>query len=125
MFQVSFDLSLARGLDYYTGVIYEAILTGQQPDLGKTEKGKIKNGNGNTWANDSGVEPKLEGGRGGDGQMGANIKSPKNPWGFQQTERKSLHQNLSPKNLMLNLLAYKFPQRMLLYSQNHVAMNHG
>lgn len=23
---VSFDLSLARGLDYYTGVIYEAIL---------------------------------------------------------------------------------------------------
>ena len=27
-FQVSFDLSLARGLDYYTGVIFEAILTG-------------------------------------------------------------------------------------------------
>ncbi len=26
--QVSFDLSLARGLDYYTGVIFEAILTG-------------------------------------------------------------------------------------------------
>ncbi|CAI8050354.1 Histidine--tRNA ligase [Geodia barretti] len=26
--KVSFDLSLARGLDYYTGVIYEAILTG-------------------------------------------------------------------------------------------------
>lgn len=25
---VSFDLSLARGLDYYTGVIYEAILLG-------------------------------------------------------------------------------------------------
>lgn len=25
---VSFDLSLARGLDYYTGVIYEAILEG-------------------------------------------------------------------------------------------------
>ena len=24
--QVSFDLSLARGLDYYTGVIYEAVL---------------------------------------------------------------------------------------------------
>ena len=38
-FQVSFDLSLARGLDYYTGVIYEAVLTGEQPDLGKTEKG--------------------------------------------------------------------------------------
>lgn len=26
--RVSFDLSLARGLDYYTGVIYEAVLTG-------------------------------------------------------------------------------------------------
>ncbi len=26
--KVSFDLSLARGLDYYTGVIYEAVLTG-------------------------------------------------------------------------------------------------
>lgn len=25
---VSFDLSLARGLDYYTGVIYEAVLLG-------------------------------------------------------------------------------------------------
>ena len=25
---MSFDLSLARGLDYYTGVIYEAVLTG-------------------------------------------------------------------------------------------------
>jgi len=37
--QVSFDLSLARGLDYYTGVIYEAILTGEQPDLGKAAKG--------------------------------------------------------------------------------------
>ena len=27
--KVSFDLSLARGLDYYTGVIYEAVLTGK------------------------------------------------------------------------------------------------
>ena len=26
---VSFDLSLARGLDYYTGVIYEAVMVGQ------------------------------------------------------------------------------------------------
>lgn len=25
---ISFDLSLARGLDYYTGVIYEAVLQG-------------------------------------------------------------------------------------------------
>ena len=29
---VSFDLSLARGLDYYTGVIYEAILLGDAKD---------------------------------------------------------------------------------------------
>ncbi|GLH03358.1 Elongation factor 1-beta' [Gryllus bimaculatus] len=28
--QVKFDLSLARGLDYYTGVIYEAILLGEE-----------------------------------------------------------------------------------------------
>lgn len=28
--QVSFDLSLARGLDYYTGVIYEAVLQGEK-----------------------------------------------------------------------------------------------
>ena len=33
---VSFDLSLARGLDYYTGIIYEAILT----DTNKDEKGE-------------------------------------------------------------------------------------
>ena len=28
-FQVSFDMSLARGLDYYTGVIYETVLKGK------------------------------------------------------------------------------------------------
>lgn len=28
--QILFDLSLARGLDYYTGVIYEAVLKGKQ-----------------------------------------------------------------------------------------------
>lgn len=27
--RVTFDLSLARGLDYYTGIIYEAILLGK------------------------------------------------------------------------------------------------
>lgn len=26
--RVQFDLSLARGLDYYTGIIYEAVLMG-------------------------------------------------------------------------------------------------
>ena len=31
--RVVFDLSLARGLDYYTGVIYEAILTGMYANI--------------------------------------------------------------------------------------------
>jgi len=30
---VSFDLSLARGLDYYTGIIYEAVLMGDNKDV--------------------------------------------------------------------------------------------
>merc|ERR1712226_351257 len=34
---VSFDLSLARGLDYYTGIIYEAVLLGENKD----EKGEL------------------------------------------------------------------------------------
>lgn len=29
--QISFDLSLARGLDYYTGIIYEAVTEGSAP----------------------------------------------------------------------------------------------
>jgi len=35
---VSFDLSLARGLDYYTGVIFEAVLTDLSEDLIKKMK---------------------------------------------------------------------------------------
>lgn len=31
--RVRFDLSLARGLDYYTGVIYEAVLTGRSHSI--------------------------------------------------------------------------------------------
>jgi histidyl-tRNA synthetase len=31
--EVSFDLSLARGLDYYTGVIYEAVLLGEWREI--------------------------------------------------------------------------------------------
>ena len=30
--RISFDLSLARGLDYYTGVIYEAVLSSGKKD---------------------------------------------------------------------------------------------
>ncbi|XP_070492801.1 histidine--tRNA ligase, cytoplasmic isoform X2 [Chironomus tepperi] len=36
--QVRFDLSLARGLDYYTGVIYEAVLLGDEKDRKKGEE---------------------------------------------------------------------------------------
>lgn len=35
-----FDLSLARGLDYYTGIIYEAVLT----QVGVTAAGDVSNG---------------------------------------------------------------------------------
>ncbi|CAB0032128.1 unnamed protein product [Trichogramma brassicae] len=39
MDNVVFDLSLARGLDYYTGVIYEAILTGDDVGVGSVAGG--------------------------------------------------------------------------------------
>jgi len=38
--KVSFDMSLARGLDYYTGVIYEAVLTQLPADLLKADPGE-------------------------------------------------------------------------------------
>ena len=37
--RVSFDLSLARGLDYYTGIIYEAVLTSGMSSLGSIAAG--------------------------------------------------------------------------------------
>lgn len=37
--KVSFDLSLARGLDYYTGVIYEIVLTDKTTELGSISGG--------------------------------------------------------------------------------------
>ncbi|XP_033212969.1 histidine--tRNA ligase, cytoplasmic isoform X2 [Belonocnema kinseyi] len=36
---VKFDMSLARGLDYYTGVIYEAVLTGDDVGVGSIAGG--------------------------------------------------------------------------------------
>ncbi|KAK7207090.1 mitochondrial and cytoplasmic histidine-tRNA ligase Hrs1 [Myxozyma melibiosi] len=36
--KVSFDLSLARGLDYYTGIIYECVTTGSAPPPAPTEE---------------------------------------------------------------------------------------
>jgi len=42
--RVSFDLSLARGLDYYTGLIYEAVLLGGNKDKGAASVGSIAGG---------------------------------------------------------------------------------
>jgi len=39
MDKVSFDLSLARGLDYYTGVIYEIVMTPSEEDIKTAEAG--------------------------------------------------------------------------------------
>lgn len=36
---VCFDFSLARGLDYYTGLIYEIVLLDKQSDLGAISGG--------------------------------------------------------------------------------------
>lgn len=36
---IKYDLSLARGLDYYTGVIYEAVLTGGDVEVGSIAAG--------------------------------------------------------------------------------------
>ena len=37
--KLSFDLSLARGLDYYTGMIYEIVLTKDQKEVGSISGG--------------------------------------------------------------------------------------
>ena len=39
---VSFDLSLARGLDYYTGVIYEVVLVDGTSQVGSIAAGKCQ-----------------------------------------------------------------------------------
>ncbi|KAK0767460.1 Cytoplasmic and mitochondrial histidine tRNA synthetase, partial [Friedmanniomyces endolithicus] len=41
--KVSFDMSLARGLDYYTGVIYEVVTEGSAP---QTSEGQTSQGAG-------------------------------------------------------------------------------
>ena len=38
---LSFDLSLARGLDYYTGVIYEVVLTDGSTQMGSIAAGGV------------------------------------------------------------------------------------
>ena len=51
------------------------------------------------------VVPRLSSDR--DDQMGAKIKTPKNPCGLKQNPKKSLDQNLTPKNPMPNFRAIK------------------
>lgn len=37
--KICFDLSLARGLDYYTGLIYEIVLTDKKMEIGSISGG--------------------------------------------------------------------------------------
>ncbi|KAJ2359235.1 Cytoplasmic and mitochondrial histidine tRNA synthetase [Coemansia erecta] len=41
--RVSFDMSLARGLDYYTGIIYEAVLVEEEAERKSREEAEKKN----------------------------------------------------------------------------------
>ena len=56
---VSFDLSLARGLDYYTGIIFEAILLGIGPPifiLARYEYLNIISSCSSKWEGDAGMK---------------------------------------------------------------------
>src|ERR1700761_8591867 len=46
--EVSLDMSLARGLDYYTGVIYEVVTEGSAPTSTGSKSGKPKRSNTST-----------------------------------------------------------------------------
>ncbi|KAL2361044.1 Cytoplasmic and mitochondrial histidine tRNA synthetase [Blastomyces dermatitidis] len=64
--KISFDMSLARGLDYYTGVIYEVVTEGSAPPaapsageeaqkIQKKSKGKAKNDDDDDRSNDPSI----------------------------------------------------------------------
>ncbi|OAT05937.1 histidyl-tRNA synthetase [Blastomyces gilchristii SLH14081] len=64
--KISFDMSLARGLDYYTGVIYEVVTEGSAPpaapsageeaqNIQKKSKGKAKNDDDDDRSNDPSI----------------------------------------------------------------------
>ncbi|KAI1312267.1 Cytoplasmic and mitochondrial histidine tRNA synthetase [Mortierella claussenii] len=62
----SFDLSLARGLDYYTGLIYEAVLEGSAPPTlanGEKARATVKKGTDELDENTVGVGSIAAGGR--------------------------------------------------------------
>jgi histidyl-tRNA synthetase len=46
--RVSFDLSLARGLDYYTGIIYEAVLLSEWRVMSRVSWGDVAT-KANSW----------------------------------------------------------------------------
>ncbi|RMX82921.1 hypothetical protein D0869_05688 [Hortaea werneckii] len=54
--RVSFDMSLARGLDYYTGVIYEVITEGSAPQTATEGQTKAKKESKKTAADGGGEE---------------------------------------------------------------------
>lgn len=60
---VSFDLSLARGLDYYTGVIYEIVTEGSAPDASavavKPKSSKKPSGKGPDFDEDRSADPSV------------------------------------------------------------------
>ncbi|KAF9122020.1 Cytoplasmic and mitochondrial histidine tRNA synthetase [Mortierella sp. 14UC] len=63
---VSFDLSLARGLDYYTGLIYEAVLEGSAPPTlanGEKARATVKKGTDELDESTVGVGSIAAGGR--------------------------------------------------------------
>ncbi|KAI8034573.1 histidine--tRNA ligase, cytoplasmic isoform X2 [Drosophila gunungcola] len=59
--RVSFDLSLARGLDYYTGVIYEGVLKGESAVVGSPAKTTSQQ-NGGEQANEPATVGSVAGG---------------------------------------------------------------
>ncbi|XP_071452483.1 histidine--tRNA ligase, cytoplasmic isoform X2 [Hetaerina americana] len=59
--EISFDLSLARGLDYYTGIIFEAVLLGQFN--GETAEDSVANKSKENSAREVGVGSVAGGGR--------------------------------------------------------------
>ena len=59
---VSFDLSLARGLDYYTGVIYEVVTEGSAPSTNAADakpKSSKKSGKGGDADEDRSADPSV------------------------------------------------------------------
>ncbi|KAF9082465.1 Cytoplasmic and mitochondrial histidine tRNA synthetase [Mortierella sp. AD031] len=63
---ISFDLSLARGLDYYTGLIYEAVLEGSAPPTmanGEKARAVVKKGTDELDESTVGVGSVAAGGR--------------------------------------------------------------